>query len=155
MWCGRKLVLLLYSGIILQQLDVRSVRSIKTCLTHRGHGVDGYISCAGLQLKRVARVEVSHRRVRHGSTWALGLDCVALRGSLGSQWPTVELGFLEISLWGRRGRRRRVVGLGARCGLHVQVLGYVRVLHPGEVWRGLHCLTARVIQTWEIQMRRG
>lgn len=65
----------------------------------RCHGVDGYVGCAGLQLKRVARVEVSYRWVRHGASGALSLDRVALRGTLwGSHRGAVELGFLEISL---------------------------------------------------------
>lgn len=64
----------------------------------RCHGVDRNVSCAGLQLKRVARMEVSYRGVRQGASGGLGLDCVALRGPLGSQWAAVELGFLEISL---------------------------------------------------------
>lgn len=123
-------------------------------LTHRCHWVDGYISCAGLQLKRVTRVDVSHRWVRHGSSRTLRLDCVALRGPLGSHRAAVELGFLEISLWTRRRRWGRVVGLGARRGLHVGVLGHVRILRAGEVRRRLHGLTARIIETWEMMMKK-
>lgn len=116
-------------------------------LTHRRHWVDGHISRAGLQLQRVARVEVPNRGVSHGSSWTLGLDCVALRGTLRSHRATVELGFLEVSLGARRRRWGRVVGLGTRRRLHVGVLGHVRVLRAGEVRRRLHGLTAGVIET--------
>lgn len=63
----------------------------------RWHGIDGYVSCAGLQLKRVARVEVSYGRMRHGASGSLGLDCVALLGPRGSQWAAVELRLLEVA----------------------------------------------------------
>lgn len=123
----------------------------KSHLTHRCHGVDRYVSCAGLQLKRVAWVEVSYRWVWHCASGPLGLDRVALRGSRGSQRGAVELGFLEVSLWAWRRRWRRVVGLSTRCRLHVGVLGYVGVLRAGEVRRRLHGLTARVIKTWNVK----
>lgn len=124
-------------------------------LTHRRHRIDGYISCAGLQLKRVAGVNVSHRwGVRHSSSRPLRLDRVALRGPLGSHRSAVELGFLEVSLWAWRRRRGRVVGLGARRRLHVGVRGYVGVRRAREVRRRLHGLTARVIQTWGLEWKR-
>lgn len=115
--------------------------------THRRHWIDGHVSRAGLQLKGVSGVNVSHRGVRHGSSRALRLDRVALRGPLGAHGAAVELGFLKVAL-GAGGRGRgRVVGLGARRGLHVGVLAQVGVLRAGEVRRRLHGLTPRVIQT--------
>lgn len=66
--------------------------------TYRRHGVDGHVGRTGLQLKRVARVEVSYGGVWHRASGALGLDCVALRGPARCQGGAVELGFLEVSL---------------------------------------------------------
>lgn len=64
----------------------------------RRHGVDRYVSCAGLQLKGVARMKVTYRGVWHGASGTLGLDCVALWSPWGSQWGAVELCLLEIAL---------------------------------------------------------
>lgn len=121
---------------------------ISVCLTHWCHRIHWYIGCAGLQLKRVPRVDVSHRWMRHRSSWTLCLNCVALRGPLGSQRSTVELGFLQISLRARGRRRGRVARLGCQC-RYVGVLWHVRVLRAGEVWGRLHGLTSSVIETWD------
>lgn len=115
--------------------------------THRCHWIDGHISRAGLQLKGVPGVNVSHRGVGHGSCWALRLDRVTLRGPLGPHGAAVELGFLKVALGAGRRRRGRVVGLGAGHRLHGRVLAQVGVLIAGKVRRRLHGLTPRVIQT--------
>lgn len=117
-------------------------------MTHRRHGIDGNVSGAWLQLQRVARVDVPHRRVLHGASGALGLHRVALRGA---RSPVVERRFLEVSLGARRRRRRRsgITGLGARHGGHVGMLLYVGVRGAREVRGRLHGLTAGVVESWE------
>lgn len=135
------ILLLLQPGFILLQCHV-----IWVCLTHRCHRIHWDIGCAGLQLKWVPRVDVSHRWMRHRSYRTLRLNCVALRGPLGSQWSTVELGFLQIPLRARRRRWGRVARLGGQC-RYVGVLWHVRVLRAGEVWGRLHGLTSSITET--------